>query len=193
MYLLIDNYDSFTYNLLNYCKQINSNCQLIRNDEKSLEEITQMDPEGFIFSPGPGKPESHPLMNKIIDRWYNQKPILGICLGFQAIAEYFGAKTVKAPEPVHGKVSTIAHNGHFSFTGLPQTFQVTRYHSLISSDLENVNSLIITAKTKDTKLPMALAHNEYPLWGFQFHPEAVLTTHGLALLQNWFKQILQET
>ncbi len=187
MILLIDNYDSFTYNLLNYCRQFYPDCELIRNDECSLADIEAINPDGFVFSPGPGRPEEHPLMRQVIDRWHTVKPMLGICLGFQAIASYFGAAVINAPAPVHGKVSSISHSGHSAFDGIPTPFSVTRYHSLCISRTEKLKDVAITARTVQEGLPMALAHHNFPAWGFQYHPEAILTEHGLAMIENWLK------
>lgn len=187
MILLIDNYDSFSHNLLNYCRQIQPDCMLIRNDEKTINEIEELNPVGFIFSPGPGRPEDHPLMFEILEKWGKAKPVLGICLGFQAINEFFGAYTEKASYPIHGKTSTIEHNGHKTFEGIPYQFEVTRYHSLISSNVNNIDDMEITAYTVSENTPMATAHKKLPIWGLQFHPEAILTDYGLLTLENWFK------
>lgn len=189
MFLLIDNYDSFSHNLLDYCQQIQPNCRLIRNDEYSLEAIEEMEPEGFIFSPGPGEPKDHPLMLNIMKKWYREKPILGICLGFQAIAEYFGAQTIRANYPVHGKTSQVTHIGDSAFSGVPKQFRVTRYHSLMITGVTENPELKVTAFTEKDSIPMAIAHQNLPIWGFQYHPEAILTEYGLTLLSNWFEHI----
>ncbi len=189
MVLVIDNYDSFSYNLLNYCKQIHEDCYLVRNDEMTLTEMEAFNPDGFILSPGPGSPEDYPILNEILKKWQNRKPILGICLGFQAIAEFYGAKTLKAPVPVHGKTSTIEHNGHFAFKNIPKSFEATRYHSLISFGISRCENLTLIAWNKEEMLPMGIAHKESSIWGLQFHPEAILTEYGATFLKNWFKQI----
>jgi len=183
MVLLIDNYDSFTYNLYDYALQAGIDCRVYRENEITLPDIINMVPGGFIFSPGPERPENHPLMFEILKYYYNSKPILGICLGYQAIGEYFGAKLVKAGKPVHGKVSEIHHTGHEMFTGIPQRFNVARYHSLV---LENMAGLEIkpTSGTDDGEI-MSLAHYSLPLWGVQFHPEAILTEYGMKIIENW--------
>ena len=185
MVYLIDNYDSFTYNLLDYCLQFHCDCTLIRNDERSIEELAATDPDGFIFSPGPGEPKEHPLMFEILEKWYQKKPILGVCLGFQAIAGFFGASIQRSPSPVHGKVSTITHRGHAAFQGIPASFSVTRYHSLMVGNTEAMKDVSITAYTNLDRIPMALAHRQYPIWGFQYHPEAILTEHGIRMVYNW--------
>lgn len=185
MIYLIDNYDSFAYNLLDYCKQFYSECELIRSDALCLEELAAKKPEGFIFSPGPGRPEEHPLMFKILQKWYSEKPILGICLGFQAIACFAGASVSRSNLPVHGKCSIIEHNNHPAFNGIPTSLAVTRYHSLTIANTEQMENLAITAYTQADQIPMALAHKHYPVWGFQYHPEAILTEHGLRMIYNW--------
>ena len=183
MILLIDNFDSFTNNIYHYALQCGLDCRLYRNDEISMEEINFLDPEGFIFSPGPKRPINHPLMFKILEQYATSKPILGICLGYQAIAEYFGSNLVKAPVPSHGKTSEIQHDGTGLFKGLPSPLMVARYHSLVISDIPE-NEIEITSYTT-TGLPMSLKHRKYPLLGTQFHPEAILTEHGLEMMKNW--------
>lgn len=185
MIYLIDNYDSFTFNLWDYCQQFYSDIRLLRNDTLTIKDLEVNDPEGFIFSPGPGRPEEHPLMFEILERWHGQKPILGICLGFQAIASFYGATVEKAQVPVHGKLSVIEHYGHDAFATLPDSFSVTRYHSLVITDTGQMKNVSIIAKTLNEELPMALAHYQYPIWGFQYHPEAILTEHGLTVIYNW--------
>lgn len=185
MILLIDNYDSFTYNLLNYLRQLQPNTHLIRNDAVDIALIKQWNPSAFVFSPGPQQPKDHPLMYEILNSFHKEKPILGICLGFQAIAEFSGAIIKKGPKPVHGKTSNINHKEHPAFQGIPATFQVARYHSLIIEVKPSSEGLKILAWDKKDHIPMAMAHQKHPLWGFQFHPEAILTEYGLKLFQNW--------
>lgn len=192
MIYLIDNYDSFTYNLLDYCRQFYSDIKLVRNDACTIEELEASAPNGFIFSPGPGRPEEHRLMFKILERWRGQKPVLGICLGFQAIAAFYGASVVKAHMPVHGKLSKIEHYGHEAFRRIPASFSVTRYHSLVITNTERMKNVTITANTVNDRVPMALAHRRYPLWGFQYHPEAILTEHGLTMVYNWLSNNFKE-
>jgi anthranilate synthase/aminodeoxychorismate synthase-like glutamine amidotransferase len=181
--LLIDNFDSFTWNIYHYLLMCGAECRLMRNDEDVSGAIDAAPPDGIVFSPGPMRPEQHPLMFEILQRFYDSKPILGICLGHQAIGEFFGAALVKAPEPVHGKVSEIMHAPHDMYRDIPDYFSVARYHSLILSGLEKTD-LSITASTQNG-LPMSIAHNSYPLWGVQYHPEAIQTEYGLQLLKNW--------
>jgi anthranilate synthase component 2 len=158
-------------------------CKLMRNTEPVLEEIEQNNPDGIVFSPGPMRPENHPLMFDILKKYHATKPILGICLGHQAIGEFFGGSLLKAPKPVHGKVSEISHTGHAMYAGIPQSVNVARYHSLALAGLQDT-ALITTATTKDG-LPMSLAHKTLPVWGLQFHPEAIQTEYGLQMLKNW--------
>jgi anthranilate synthase/aminodeoxychorismate synthase-like glutamine amidotransferase len=183
MILLLDNFDSFTWNIYHYALMAGLDCKLYRSNEISMQEIKKMDPAGFIFSPGPKRPENHPLMFEILEQYHSLKPILGICLGHQAIGEYFGMELVKAPQPVHGKTSTIRHEGHEMFHKLPSSLEVTRYHSLILERAEN-KYLEFTSRSEDGLL-MSLAHKQFPVWGMQFHPEAILTEHGLRMIENW--------
>ncbi len=183
MILLFDNYDSFTYNLLDYLKQLKANVLVIRNDEKSLEEITQLNVEGIVISPGPETPSKAGILPELIKYYYNKVPILGICLGHQAIGEYFGARLVKADKPMHGKVSVVMHNNHIMFSHIPLYFEAMRYHSLQLINLPK--ELNCTAETEQKEV-MAFAHFTLPIWGIQFHPESVLTPHGLQMIKNWY-------
>ncbi len=183
MILLIDNYDSFTYNIYDYLQQCHADCVLYRNNEISLAEIEALNPEAIVLSPGPGKPSDHKLMFQVLDKYFAMKPILGVCLGQQAIGEFFGAELVKAPVPVHGKISMLRHNGHRMFNGVDKNFQVGRYHSLVLENCDE-NVLEITSKTADG-LNMSLAHKQLPIWAVQFHPESVLTPQGMKIIKNW--------
>ena len=183
MVILIDNYDSFTYNLYDYALQAGRDCSVCREDEITMPDIEKMAPAGFIFSPGPEKPENHPLMFEILKKYFKSKPILGICLGHQAIGEFFGAKLIKGEKPMHGKVSEIKHTGHEMFQGIPQQFNVARYHSLILENLDGTE-LKPTSFTHEGVL-MSLAHKNLPIWGVQFHPEAILTGFGMKIIKNW--------
>jgi anthranilate synthase/aminodeoxychorismate synthase-like glutamine amidotransferase len=183
MVLLIDNYDSFTYNIYHYIQMCGEECKLMRNTEPVMDVIEQNNPAGIVFSPGPMRPQNHPLMFDVLQKYYSIKPILGICLGHQAIGEFFGATLLKGPQPVHGKVSNISHTGHIMYNGIPQNLDVARYHSLILSGLEKTD-LKITSSTKDG-IAMSLAHKTLPVWGLQFHPEAIQTEYGLQMLKNW--------
>ncbi len=181
--ILIDNFDSFTYNIYHYLLMCGTDCRLMRNDEPVLNSIATENFSGIVFSPGPMKPENHPLMFDILEKYNSSKPILGICLGHQAIAEFFGAQVIKAPKPMHGKTSLINHTGHMMFNGIPEKINVARYHSLVVEGVENT-ALQVTSSTSDG-LPMSFANKELPIWGIQFHPEAVQTEFGLKMLKNW--------
>lgn len=187
MVLLLDNYDSFTYNLRDYILQLGEECTVVRNDELTLDEIEKLNFQSIIISPGPRTPAEAGITPQLIAAFYNRKPILGICLGHQAIGEFFGAQLAKAQKPMHGKTSAITHNGHFLFNNLPQQLEVMRYHSLVLKGVENT-PLQILATTAEGEV-MAIAHPQYPVAGVQFHPESILTPNGLQLLRNWFNGI----
>ena len=187
MVLLLDNYDSFTYNLRDYLLQLGQSCKVVRNDEMTVEELEDVDFSSAIISPGPKTPQSAGITMQFIERFHQSKPILGICLGHQAIGEFFGAQLVKANKPMHGKTSVINHTNHFLFKGLPGQFEVMRYHSLILTGLQHTG-LDIIASTEENEV-MAVAHRELKIAGVQFHPESILTPHGLSILKNWFNHI----
>lgn len=185
--LLVDNYDSFTYNLYDYWLRLGVSCQVIRNDELSFETFKNLNFKGLVLSPGPQKPKDAGLLMDLIDYFHDKKPILGICLGHQGIGEYFGATLKKGDIPVHGKTSIIQHQQHSIFKDLPTKFEVMRYHSLILQDFENTN-LTTIAQTKDNVV-MAIAHNNLPVYGVQFHPESILTQFGLEIMDNWLEVV----
>lgn len=187
MVLLLDNYDSFTYNLRDYILQLGKECVVVRNDEMNLEEIEKLNFYSAIISPGPKTPHEAGITMKFIERFHKEKPILGICLGHQAIGEFFGAKLVKAIRPMHGKTSLIRHNKNYLFKDLPDEFDVMRYHSLVISEVEQ-SKLQITAATKENEV-MAITHPELKIAGVQFHPESILTPNGLQILKNWFAEV----
>ncbi len=191
MLLLIDNYDSFTYNLKDYFEQLGEECLVIRNDALTIDEIDKLNFDKIVLSPGPERPQTAGILNTIIQHYYLRYPILGICLGHQALGEFFGAKLVKASYPMHGKVSLIEHNGDEIFNTLPKKFEVCRYHSLILVDIKP-KTLKIVAKTESEEI-MAIKHTILPIWGVQFHPEAVLTQHGISLLRNWLVTVDTKT
>lgn len=183
MLLLIDNYDSFTYNLQDYFAQLSASCEVIRNDEKNLEEIIAERPRGIVFSPGPERPATAGMMMEIIDHFHDKIPLLGICLGHQAIGEFFGASLVHAAKPMHGKTSSIHYDHHPVFKNLSNPFQAMRYHSLILEDMEKTDLQIIAAT--ETGEVMAIVHPHYKICGIQFHPESILTPDGIMILDNW--------
>lgn len=187
MVLLLDNYDSFTYNLQHYILQAGEECMVVRNDEMTLAEIATLHFDSIVISPGPKTPAEAGVTNSIIERYHLSKPILGVCLGHQAIGQFFGAQLVKAAQPMHGKTSEVFHQSHFLFTGVPSPTTVMRYHSLILTELDKTGLQVI-ASTSQNEV-MAIAHPTLPVAGVQFHPESVLTEYGLQMVRNWFAQI----
>lgn len=185
--LLVDNYDSFTYNLYDYWLRLGVSCQVIRNDEISFEAFKVLDFKGLVLSPGPKKPIDAGLLMDLIHFFHNKKPILGICLGHQGIGEYFGATLLKGQVPVHGKTSIIQHKQHSIFSDLPLEFEVMRYHSLELQEFKNTD-LEVIATTPDNVV-MAIAHKSLPIHGMQFHPESILTQFGLEMMDNWLKVV----
>lgn len=187
--LIIDNYDSFTYNLVQYFKILGINPFVVKNDEALPENLEF---SRIVISPGYGNPDNSGLSMNVIKRYHKIKPILGVCLGHQCIAKFFGAEIVKAKEPVHGKVSEVFYEENEPlFEGLEQGFNAARYHSLVVAEKSLPSCLNITARTKDGTI-MGLKHRELPLWGVQFHPEAILTEGGLKLLQNFIRATIIE-
>jgi anthranilate synthase/aminodeoxychorismate synthase-like glutamine amidotransferase len=184
MILLLDNYDSFTYNLAQYLGQMGQQLEVRRNDEITLEEIEQDRPERIVISPGPCTPNEAGISVALIQRFAGEIPILGVCLGHQAIGAAFGGRVIRAPQIMHGKTSEIRHDGKTIFRGLPQNFVATRYHSLIVERKSLPKTLEISAETADGII-MGLRHREMPVEGVQFHPESVLTEAGFKLLQNF--------
>ncbi len=185
MIVVIDNYDSFVYNLVHYLKCLDEEIIIFKNDEVSIEEIKKINPIGILISPGPKTPKDSGVCLDIIDEFKEDIPILGVCLGHQAIAYQCGLNIIKGKEPVHGKISKITHNNNGIFKGLDTSFNVTRYHSLIVED-KNVHDFIVTARSEDNVI-MGIKHKKYLLEGVQFHPEAVLTENGHELLENYIK------
>lgn len=188
--LLLDNYDSFTYNLYDYLSQLGASCTVLRNDKFSAAAIpTFVKYNGIVLSPGPKRPTDAGLLMALIDQLHTKVPLLGICLGMQAIGEYFGAKLVRATIPMHGKVSLINHVQTGLFEQIEQPTKVMRYHSLVLEQLPS--ELEAIAWTHQHEI-MALQHKQYPLQGVQFHPESILTQAGLQMLKNWLQTLLQE-
>lgn len=190
MYLMIDNYDSFVYNLACYLEEFGEKVQLIRNDKITISEIENLlldqNFEGIIISPGPKSPKDCGNCKEILEKTAGKIPVLGICLGHQIIGEVFGATIQKGRKPMHGKVTKIQNNQTGLFEGLPKLYSVTRYHSLIVSDSSFPDCLNIDARSEDGII-MALHHKNFPIYGVQFHPEAVLTEYGHELLKNFTK------
>ncbi len=183
MWVLIDNYDSFTYILHDYLQQTGNECAVYRNDETSVDQLSSLNPTRIIISPGPQTPLQAGITMDVIDHFHKHVPILGVCLGHQALGMYFGAKLVHTPYPMHGKTSEITHNGHAIFDGIPSRFTAMRYHSLAVNGFDET-PLDVLATTADGTI-MALAHKQFPCIGVQFHPESVGTEFGLQLLKNW--------
>ena len=185
MFLLIDNYDSFTYNLWHYLGELGAEVLVKRNDALSADEALALRPQGIIISPGPSDPDHAGICLDLVAK-AGAVPILGVCLGHQAIGQVFGGKVVRAPVPMHGKVASIRHSGTGIFAGLPSPLRATRYHSLIIGRDTLPNSLAITAESDDG-LVMGIEHHERPLHGVQFHPESIASEHGHALLANFLR------
>ena len=184
MLLLIDNYDSFTYNLYQYLCELGTEIEVRRNDRVTLDEIEAMEPDFIVISPGPCTPNEAGISCHVIERFGPRIPILGVCLGHQAIGQVYGGRIVRAPEPMHGKTSLIHHQGQGVFHDLPAPFEANRYHSLIVERASLPHELEITAETDDD-LIMGLRHRVYPVEGVQFHPESILTPAGKNLLRNF--------
>jgi anthranilate synthase/aminodeoxychorismate synthase-like glutamine amidotransferase len=186
MILIIDNYDSFTYNLVQYLGELGAEMLIRRNDKITAGEIRSLKPSKMLISPGPGRPKDAGISEEAIKAFGNDTPILGVCLGHQAIGEVYGGRIVGARELMHGKTSQIHHDGSAIFGGIPDPFEATRYHSLIVERESLPDSLKITAWTKEGEI-MALQHKEYPVYGVQFHPESILTSEGKRILGNFLK------
>ncbi len=184
MLLVIDNYDSFTYNLVQYFGELGEDPVVRRNDEITLEEIATLNPDRIVVSPGPCTPTEAGISCAVIEEFGPRKPILGVCLGHQSIGQVYGGDVVRAGRLMHGKTSPILHQGENVFAGLPSPFEATRYHSLLVKRETLPDCLKITAETAEGEI-MGLAHKEYPVYGVQFHPESILTSEGKRLLGNF--------
>ena len=185
--ILIDNYDSFTYNIVQYLKELGVEPKVYKNDEITISELKKLNFSSIIISPGPKNPDEAGISLGVIGEFYKTKKILGVCLGYQCIAQYFGAKIIKSKEPVHGKVSEIFFTPDPMFEGIEQGFRATRYHSLEVDNNSITDNIVPLAYTKE-KVLMALKHKDYPVYGVQFHPEAILTQGGRQLLKNFVKE-----
>lgn len=184
MIIVIDNYDSFTYNLVQYLGKLGEDLEVFRNDKITIKEIEKLRPDRIVISPGPGRPKNAGISKELIQRFASKAPILGVCLGHQCIAEVFGAKIVGAKRLMHGKTSKIYHNGKGIYRGLPKPFIATRYHSLIVDFKSLPDCLTVTARTKEKEV-MGIRHKKYKVEGVQFHPESILTGTGKKLLKNF--------
>ena len=187
MILLIDNYDSFAYNLYQLIGEVNPDIVVYRNDKISIDEIRSLNPEAIILSPGPGKPENAGICVDLVKEFYNEIPILGVCLGHQAICTAFGATVSYAKRLMHGKSSSISLDEDSIFEGLPDEITVGRYHSLSLMEDTLPDSLKIISKANDDGEIMAIRHNEFNVYGLQFHPESILTPDGLTIIENFLK------
>ena len=184
MLLILDNYDSFTYNLVQYFGELGGEPVVRRNDAISVDEIAKLKPTHICISPGPGRPGEAGVSNEVVRRFAPNVPLLGVCLGHQCIAEVFGGRVVRAERLMHGKTSDIHHNDSGVFAGLPNPFSATRYHSLIVAPELLPNEFVVSAKTTEGEI-MGLQHRDFPLHGVQFHPESILTAQGKKLLANF--------
>ncbi len=184
MLVLLDNYDSFTYNLLHYIEQEGEKVKIFRNDEVTPEQVLELNPSGIVISPGPCDPIRAGISMKLIEKAAGKVPVLGVCLGHQAIGEVFGGKVIRADMPMHGKISKINHNGTGLFKNVPSPFNATRYHSLIVERESLPETLQITAYTDDNVI-MGLSHKEYQVHGVQFHPESIASEQGHEMIRNF--------
>lgn len=191
MILMIDNYDSFTFNLVQYLEELGAEVEVHRNDGITLDEIAAKSPAAIVVSPGPCTPKDAGISKAVVERFAGEVPILGVCLGHQAIAEVFGATVDRGPEPVHGKTAEVFHDGRTIYGGLSNPFTATRYHSLVAVRDTIPDALEISAWTEDG-LVMGLRHVTMPIEGVQFHPESILTTEGKSLLANFLGEYVDE-
>ena len=193
MILVVDNYDSFTYNLVHLVGRHTDALEVVRNDDLTVAEVKRMNPDGIVISPGPGHPSDAGITEPVIRELGDHIPILGVCLGHQAIGEVFGGTITQADELMHGKTSPVYHEGTTLFKGIDPSFEATRYHSLvIDPDTFPHEALEVTATTEARNTIMALRHRTYPLYGIQFHPESVMTRAGPTIIANWLSVALDE-
>ena len=186
MLLMIDNYDSFTYNLVQYFFELGQDVEVYRNDEISLEDIKNRSPKYIVISPGPCTPKEAGISVEVIRTMKSEIPILGVCLGHQCIGSAFGSRIIPAKELMHGKLSSIKHNGTGIFSNIPDEFTATRYHSLVIEEETMSSELIVNARTEDRTI-MAIQHQSLPVVGLQFHPESISTDHGIKMLSNFLE------
>ncbi|MGZ0051272.1 aminodeoxychorismate/anthranilate synthase component II [Brevibacillus gelatini] len=192
MILMIDNYDSFTYNLVQYVGELGEELQVYRNDKITLEEIERLAPDYLMVSPGPCTPNEAGISMEAISHFAGKIPILGVCLGHQSIGQVFGAKVIRAERLMHGKTSPVIHDGKTIFRDIPSPFTAARYHSLIVEESSIPSELEVTARTSEGEI-MAIRHREYPIEGVQFHPESIITEYGKQLLQNFLTTYARHT
>jgi anthranilate synthase/aminodeoxychorismate synthase-like glutamine amidotransferase len=186
--VVIDNYDSFTYNLVQYLGELGEHPAVIRNDAATVDEVAEMKPDAIVISPGPGTPDDAGISNDVIRKLAESIPILGVCLGHQCIGAVYGARIVQAPAILHGKTSEISHDDSPIFKGIPSPLIATRYHSLVIDSKSVPKDLIVTAQTEDGTI-MAVQHKDLPVYGVQFHPESILTQYGHEMLKNFLSLI----
>jgi anthranilate synthase/aminodeoxychorismate synthase-like glutamine amidotransferase len=184
MLLVLDNYDSFTYNLVQYLGELGATMKVARNDKITVDEVERLEPGGIVISPGPGTPDDGGISLDLVRRFHSRIPLLGVCLGHQSIGQAFGGRVTRAQKQMHGKTSTIRHDDRGVFEALPQGFEATRYHSLVVLDEGFPAELEISARAEDGEI-MGLRHRRFPIEGVQFHPESILTGQGKALLRNF--------
>jgi len=184
--LVIDNFDSFTFNLVQFLGELGGSPIVRRNDQVTVEDLAGLAPDGIVLSPGPGRPDEAPVMGRVIRAVGPRIPILGVCLGHQAIGETFGARVVRAPRPVHGKTSALQHDGQGVFADVESPFDAARYHSLVVEAESVPADLVVAARTADG-LVMGLRHRQFPIHGVQFHPESILTGPGRQILRNFLR------
>ncbi|MDA5110567.1 aminodeoxychorismate/anthranilate synthase component II [Brevibacillus sp. LEMMJ03] len=192
MILMIDNYDSFTYNLVQYVGELGEELRVVRNDKITLEEIERLAPDYLMISPGPCTPNEAGISMEAIRHFAGKIPMLGVCLGHQSIGQVFGGKVVRAERLMHGKTSEVFHDGQTIFRGIPSPFTAARYHSLILEEASLPDVLEVTARTAEGEI-MAVRHRHYPIEGVQFHPESIITQHGKQLLQNFLDTYARHT
>jgi anthranilate synthase component 2 len=188
MLLMIDNYDSFTYNLVQYFGELGEDVRVYRNDEITLDAIAALKPQRIVLSPGPCTPNEAGVTLGVIQRFAGTFPILGVCLGHQAIGQAFGGQVVRAGKVMHGKVSHIRHQNTGVFRGLPQDYAATRYHSLVARRDTLPPELVVTAWTEEGEV-MGIKHTSLPIWGVQFHPESIITEDGKRIIRNWLASL----
>lgn len=187
MIVIIDNYDSFTYNLVHYLERLDSEVKVFQNNQITASHLLEENPDLIVLSPGPGRPSEAGVSKEILSRMSSDIPIVGVCLGHQTIIEHFGGKIVKADQPMHGKLSVITHNKKGLFAGIANPTQITRYHSLIADEAYLPDCLEVTARAECHSI-MGVAHRELPVTGIQFHPESITTTEGFQMLENCYQQ-----